>query len=82
MEQIDGGNAMAAGAADVKRNSPLSGLAQREKTSQELLEQAIRTVEYEVMGLRELLDALPKKLPREADLALAKMIQRAGYTQR
>ena len=59
-----------------------AGLAQREQTSRELLEQAIRHFEHELMGLRELVDALPRKLPREADLALMKMIQRAGYTQR
>ena len=62
-------------------NSNTAGLAQREQTSRELLEQAIRHFEHELMGLRELVDALPRKLPREADLALVKMIQRAGYTK-
>ena len=63
-------------------NASPAGLASREKTARDLLEQAIRHVEYETIGLRELLDALPAKLPREADQALAKLIQRAGYTQR
>lgn len=81
MERIEGVNRMVDGCAD-KSNASLSGLASREKTARELLEQAIRHVEYETLGLRELLDALPSKLPREADQALAKLIQRAGYTQR
>ena len=55
-----------------------AGAAQSEPTARGLLARVIRKGEWEIMEIRCLLDALPQKLPREAESALVKLIQRSG----
>jgi len=65
-------------AGSLAGNSCLSEPVKREETAREILAREIRMAEYGIMQVRELLDALPQKMPREAEAALVKILRAAG----
>jgi len=58
--------------------SPDAEAMRRPEIAREIIQGSICRVEYELRGLRALMDCLPAKLPQEADAALVRLLQRAG----